>query len=99
MTFENRLLAGLPPAEQALLAPHLTRLSLPRGRTIHDPERPIEAVYFPIDSIISILSVMADRTAIETATRAVLLAWDPLLLPRLDIGKIAVDVVPPDRLR
>lgn len=38
-------------------------------------------------------------TAVETATRAVLLAWDPLQVPRIDLGKIAVDVVPPDRLR
>jgi CRP-like cAMP-binding protein len=68
MTIENRLLAALPADEQAAIAPYLERLSLPRGRVIHDPERPIEAVYFPIDSVISILSVMADGTAIETAT-------------------------------
>src|SRR5687768_16409906 len=68
MIIENRLLAALPATEQEMIAPHLERLSLPRGRVIHDPERPIEGVYFPIDSIISILSVMTDGTAVETAT-------------------------------
>ena len=38
-------------------------------------------------------------TAVEVATKAVMLAWDPTLVPRLDMGKIAVDVVPPDRLK
>jgi CRP-like cAMP-binding protein len=68
MTIENRLLAALPTPEQEAITPHLERLSLPRRHVIHDPERPIEGVYFPIDCVISILSVMADGTAIETAT-------------------------------
>ena len=38
-------------------------------------------------------------TAVEVATKAVMLAWDPLLAPRLDLGKIGVDVVPVDRLK
>ena len=68
MIIENRLLAALPQNEQDAIAPHLERQALRRGRVIHDPERPIEGVYFPIDSIVSILSVMTDGTAIETAT-------------------------------
>jgi hypothetical protein len=38
-------------------------------------------------------------TAVEVATKAIMLAWDPLEFPRLDMGKIAVDVVPADRLK
>lgn len=38
-------------------------------------------------------------TALNLATKATLLAWDPSVAPRVDIGRIAVDVVPPDRLK
>jgi CRP-like cAMP-binding protein len=67
-TSQNRLLASLPADEAELVAAQLERTPLDRYRVIHDPERPIEAVYFPTDGVISILSVMADGTAIETAT-------------------------------
>ena len=36
-------------------------------------------------------------TAITVATDVALAAWDPLIIPRMDIGRIAVDVVPDDR--
>ena len=36
-------------------------------------------------------------TAVTVATAAALLAWDPTEIPRLDLGRIAVDVVPADR--
>ncbi|MFT7722006.1 MAG: hypothetical protein QM788_04120 [Roseateles sp.] len=38
-------------------------------------------------------------TALSVATTATLAAWDPTEIPRIDIGRIAVDVVPPDRLK
>jgi hypothetical protein len=38
-------------------------------------------------------------TAVEVASKAIMLAWDPLVFPRLDLGKTAVDVVPADRLK
>lgn len=38
-------------------------------------------------------------TALTVATGAALAAWDPTEIPRIDMGRIAVDVVPPDRLK
>lgn len=38
-------------------------------------------------------------TAINVAAAAALAGWDPTQIPRLDVGRIAVDVVPPDRLK
>jgi len=35
--------------------------------------------------------------AVTAATAVALLAWDPTQIPRLDMGRIAVDVVPADR--
>jgi Flp pilus assembly protein TadG len=38
-------------------------------------------------------------TAVEVATKAVMAAWDTTEFPRLDLGRVAVDVTPPDRLK
>lgn len=38
-------------------------------------------------------------TAVEGATKAVLLGWDASLFPRLDLGRVAPDIVPADRLK
>lgn len=38
-------------------------------------------------------------TVIETGAKLTMAAWDPLVAPRLDMGRIAPDVVPPDRLK
>jgi CRP-like cAMP-binding protein len=66
--FRNRLLAALPPGEIDRLTPHLEPVSLERRLVAYDPERPIEYVYFVETGVISILSVMRDGSAIETAT-------------------------------
>ena len=64
----NRLLNALPPEELERLAPYLERVHLERGSLIYDPNKPIERVCFPEGALVSILSVMSDGTAIETAT-------------------------------
>jgi CRP-like cAMP-binding protein len=58
----------LPPEEQDVLAPHLERVELELGRVVCEVQRPIEHVYFPEVGIISSVSVMADGSAVETAT-------------------------------
>ena len=64
----NRLLAALPPEESDRLAPHLEAVDLPFGHVIYDPETPIDAVYFPDRGVVSLLSIMADGTGVETGT-------------------------------
>ena len=64
----NRLLAALPSAERDRLAPHLEAVDLPFGHVVYDPETPIEAVYFPDRGVVSLLSIMADGSGVETAT-------------------------------
>jgi len=68
MPFRNRLLSALPPDEMSVVAPSLERVTLDVGRVLIDVERPIDGVWFPEDAVISQLSVMADRSAVETAT-------------------------------
>ena len=64
----NWLLRALPPHEHELVSGHLEPVSLETGRVVVDVHTPIEHVYFPEFGVISSLSVMADGSAVETAT-------------------------------
>jgi CRP-like cAMP-binding protein len=68
MEYRNQLLAALPPQEIERVAPHLRQEALPVGRVLVDVDRPIEAVWFPENGVISQVSVMTDGSGIETAT-------------------------------
>jgi CRP-like cAMP-binding protein len=67
-TYRNHMLSALPADELAVLTPHLERIPLPRRMVAYDPLQPIAYAYFVETGVISVLSVMRDRTAIETAT-------------------------------
>jgi CRP-like cAMP-binding protein len=64
----NRLLAALSRADQSLLEGHFETLHFKHGLVLQEPARAIEQVYFPHAGMISLLAVMADGEAIETAT-------------------------------
>src|SRR5215207_11122811 len=65
---ENRILAALPKAEFARLAPSLRQVALGSREVVYDPDRPIEHVYFPENCVVSIVGIMSDGSAVETAT-------------------------------
>jgi CRP-like cAMP-binding protein len=65
---QNNLLAALPPDDQALLAAHMAHVDLERGRLLYDPGDPVEQVYFPHDGVISLMTLMENGAAIESAT-------------------------------
>src|SRR5579862_6173208 len=60
----NRLLASLPSADLALLAPFRESL-LPRGAVLQEPGGPIEHVYFPLNGMISLVMRMRGGETIE----------------------------------
>lgn len=64
----NRILAALPPDELERIQPALELVELPLRKVLIDPNRPIKDVYFVEDGVVSILGVMSDGTAVETAT-------------------------------
>lgn len=64
----NRLLASLGPDDFALVAPYLTQVSLERGRLLYEPGDEIDLVYFPHDGVISLMTLMENGAAIESAT-------------------------------
>lgn len=65
---DNRLLLALPPEDYALIAPQLAQVDLERGRLLYDPGDVIDTVYFPHDGVISLMTLMENGAAIESAT-------------------------------
>lgn len=61
----NRLLARLPPQELQRLVPHLSRVPVRLNQVLYDFQSLIEYIYFPLQSILSSLTVMQDGRAIE----------------------------------
>ena len=64
----NRLIAALSSSDQSLLEPYLETLSLAPGTLLQEAQAPIEQVYFPHEGMVSLLAIMSDGQAIETAT-------------------------------
>jgi CRP-like cAMP-binding protein len=65
---DNKLLAALPRDHFDLLAPHLTALPLQQGEVLAEPGDEFDNVYFPQSGMLSLLAVLRDGKAIETAT-------------------------------
>jgi CRP-like cAMP-binding protein len=64
----NRILSALPREELERLAPVLEPVELKLRKVIIDPNRAIEHVYFVEEGVVSMLGVMEDGRAVETAT-------------------------------
>ena len=65
---QNRLLESLPADDLGLIAPLLAPVEIERGRLLYDPGDRIDTVYFPIDGVISLMTLMENGAAIESAT-------------------------------
>jgi len=65
---DNKLLAALPRSQFNLLVPHLTTVSLTQGTVVFEAGDEVDQVYFPHNGMFSLLAVMRDGKAIETAT-------------------------------
>jgi len=61
----NRLLDNLPKKEYARLLPKLKTVSLVLGEALYEPGDVIKYVYFPIDSIISLISEVSGTSLLE----------------------------------
>ena len=61
----NRLLATLPKKEYERLLPGLKRIPLNFGEVLYEPGDTIKHVYFPNDSIVSLLAALSERSTLE----------------------------------
>jgi CRP-like cAMP-binding protein len=64
----NFLLARLPVEVLALLTPHFTAIYLKQSSVLYEAGEEVEQVYFPHSGMVSMLAVMQNGKAIETAT-------------------------------
>ncbi|MEX2468296.1 MAG: Crp/Fnr family transcriptional regulator [Pseudohongiellaceae bacterium] len=64
---QNLLLASLTAAEKERLRPHMNLVDLQLGEMLYDRHETIGNVYFPTDSIVSLLYVMEDGASAEIA--------------------------------
>jgi CRP-like cAMP-binding protein len=92
LALQNRLLVSLPADDYALLAPHLAAVELERGRLLYDPGDRIDTVYFPHDGVISLMTLMENGAAIESATigREGALGLSAAVTPRQSISRAIV---------
>jgi CRP-like cAMP-binding protein len=61
----NYLLGALSSTERARLEPHLEAVDMPLGKVLYESGDVLRHVYFPIDSIVSLLYVMEDGASAE----------------------------------
>lgn len=64
---QNHLLAALPGADFERLQPHLKLIPLQLGAALYESGGEMRHLYFPTDSIVSLLYVMADGASAEIA--------------------------------
>jgi CRP-like cAMP-binding protein len=90
----NRFLAALPPADLALLSPHLRDVPLERGAILHEPDDELEHVYFPHSGMVSLVVVMLNSASVETATmgRAGIVGAAAGLGSRCGVGRAVVQL-------
>ena len=62
---QNHLLSALPTESQDRLFPHLKLVSLPLGKVLYESGLVSSHVYFPTDSIVSLLYVMESGASAE----------------------------------
>jgi CRP-like cAMP-binding protein len=62
---QNHILAALPRADRERLLPHLERVTMPLGKVLYESGEQLTYAYFPTDSIVSLLYVMADGASAE----------------------------------
>ncbi|APV50313.1 Crp/Fnr family transcriptional regulator [Betaproteobacteria bacterium GR16-43] len=64
---DNQLLAALSAVELKRLRPHLERVEMPLGEVVYESGRHLDHVYFPTDSIVSLLYVLENGASAEIA--------------------------------
>jgi CRP-like cAMP-binding protein len=62
---QNQLLAALRHKERARIYPHLQLVEMSLGKVVYEPSDVLRHVYFPTDSIVSLLYMMRDGSSAE----------------------------------
>ena len=68
MRLLNDVLSGLSMSQMARVSPFLSEIQLAAGQSVHEPGQRVDAVYFPSDAVLSVVTVMLDGRSVEAAT-------------------------------
>lgn len=68
MNIANRLLAKAAPDEFELLRPHLEVVALSHGQPLIVPNEPIRFMYFPINALASLVTILEDGATVEAGS-------------------------------
>ena len=68
LPLDNKLLASLPRDDFDRLLPYLSTITLQQGIVLNEAGDEVDQVYFPQYGMLSLLAVLRDGKAIETAT-------------------------------
>ena len=68
LPLDNKLLASLPRDHFDRLLPHLSTIPLQQGTVLNQAGDEVDQIYFPHYGMLSLLAVLRDGKAIETAT-------------------------------
>ena len=68
MAWENHFLDSLHADDIRALRPHISPVNLVRNEVLDEAGEPIGAVYFPVNSILSVLTVMRTGAQVESRT-------------------------------
>ena len=98
-TSQNRLLAALDAEDLQLVAAKLVPVILEKGALLYDPGDMVDAIYFPDDCVISLMTLMESGAAIESAAigREGALGLMAAVSPRQSLTRAIVQV--PGRAR
>jgi CRP-like cAMP-binding protein len=92
----NRLLDALPPAEYAGIAHHLTKVHLELRESLCNSGNRIDSVYFPLGSVVSLLTRLQGTNGVEVATIGneglvgVSLSWGASILSPAELLQVQV---------
>src|SRR6204780_1648500 len=64
---QNHILDALPAAERERIFPHLKLVTLPLGSVLYESGDALRHIYFPTDSIVSLLYVLENGQSAEIA--------------------------------
>ena len=64
---DNHILDALPELERERLFPHLKHVAMPLGMVLYESGAALRHIYFPTNSIVSLLYVMQDGASAEIA--------------------------------
>ena len=68
MAWSNHFLDSLEGRDLDRLAPRLAEVQLERNQLLDEAGKPVAFIYLPIDSILSVLTVMTDGAQVESRT-------------------------------